>query len=86
MSEGLLDVLGRGRWREWAAEGLMRRGRRGRRRRHDAAREPERALGAGAVGRRRLRRHRPDPAPTQRPHGRRPRALPPSSPSSPTPS
>ena len=35
-SEGLLDVLGQGRRREWAAEELTQRGRRGRRRRRDA--------------------------------------------------
>lgn len=78
--EGLLDVLGRGRRRERAAEEPTRRGRRGRRRRRDAVGEPERAPGPGAASRRRPRRHRPDPAPARRPRGRRPRALPPSSP------
>ncbi|CAD6333782.1 unnamed protein product [Miscanthus lutarioriparius] len=46
-SEGLLDVLGRGRRREWAAEELTQRGRRGRRRQRDAAGEPEGLLAQG---------------------------------------
>jgi hypothetical protein len=82
--EGRLDVLGRGRRREGAAEELARRGRRGRRRRRDAVGEAEWAPRPGATRRRQPRRSRLGPAPTRLPSRRQPRAPPPSS-SSPSP-
>lgn len=81
--QGRLDVLGRGRRRERAAEEAARRGRRGRRRRRDAFGETERAPRPGAARRRGPRRRRPGPAPARRPRRRRPPAPPPApSPSS----
>ena len=77
--QGRLDVLGRGRRRERAAEEPARRGRRGGRRRRDAVGEPERAPRPGAARRRRPRRRRPRPAPARRPCRRRPPAPPPAS-------
>jgi hypothetical protein len=77
--EGRLDVLGRGRRREGAAEEPARRGRRGRGRRRDIVGEAEWAPRPGAARRRRPHRSRPGPAPARRPGRRRPRTPPPSS-------
>jgi hypothetical protein len=77
--EGRLDVLGRGRRREGAAEEPARRGRRGRGRRRDIVGEAEWAPRPGAARRRRPHRSRPGPAPARRPGRQRPRTPPPSS-------